>query len=117
MTRKVLVVEDEFLIAMELRRTLTEAGYDVVGPVATVSAALSALRQSHPDACVLDVDLRGEPACPVAEALRDMQVPFVLSSAYSQNEIDTHVALAGAANIGKPAPREGLLQAVADLVG
>jgi CheY-like chemotaxis protein len=116
MTHKVLVVEDEFLIAMELRRTLTEAGYDVVGPVATVPDALSLLQQSHPDACVLDVNLRGEAACAVAEVLRSMQVPFVLSTAYSQNEIDTHAALAGATNIGKPASREDLLQAVAELM-
>ncbi len=62
---RILVVEDEFLIAMELDMTLRSAGYQVLGPVTTVTAALELLRAERPDAAVLDVDLEGEWVTPV----------------------------------------------------
>ena len=81
-TRQILVVEDEFLIAMELEQTLRRAGYQVVGPAPSLGTALELLRQVRPDAAVLDVNVGGERVTPVAEVLRAMAVPFVLASGY-----------------------------------
>jgi DNA-binding response OmpR family regulator len=113
---KVLVVEDDFLIAMELERTLLEEGYDVLGPVTSVALALALLGRSRPDAAVLDVNLRGEKITPVARVLKNMDVPFILSSGYEQATLDKDPALAEATNIGKPAAPKRLLTELAALL-
>jgi DNA-binding response OmpR family regulator len=113
---QILVVEDETLIAMELELALTEAGFDVIGPVPEVTAALALLARRRPDAAVLDVSLRGERVTPVAEALRAMRVPFVLTSAYGGEDLAPDAALACARNVGKPARLAVLLGALRDLL-
>ena len=97
----VLVVEDEFLIAMDLEQLLRRHGWRVLGPAATVDQALRLLAGETPDVALLDVNLRGERVTPVAEALRARGVPFVLASAYERPEA-TAPALAGAPKLGKP---------------
>ncbi len=111
-----LIVEDEFLIALELAGVLEKAGYEVVGPVATVQSALAALDRDRPHLCVLDVNLRGEHSAPVAVALKTQNVPFVLSSAYERANLDQIPAFAGVTNVGKPAPRKQLIAALASLL-
>jgi len=111
----VLVVEDEFLIAMELVGILEEAGCNVIGPAPTIETALTLLERHRPDVCVLDVNLRGTRSAPVATALRAQNVPFVLSSAYDQATLDQHAEFDGAANIGKPTSPRRLLAALAGI--
>jgi len=113
---QILVVEDETLIALDLEFCLTDAGFGVIGPVPTVSAALALLRTRRPDAAVLDVSLRGERVTPVAETLRAMGVPFVLASAYGGSELDGDAVLAGARNVGKPTTDAVLLRALKGLL-
>jgi CheY-like chemotaxis protein len=109
----VLVVEDEFLIALDLELLLRRHGWRVLGPAATVAAALRLLRQGDtPDVALLDVNLRGEPVTPVAEELRARGVPFVLASAYDRLG-PAAAALAGALNVGKPTDERRLLAALA----
>ncbi|MBY0336481.1 MAG: response regulator [Acetobacteraceae bacterium] len=85
---KVLVVEDEYLIARELAETLEDAGLEVLGPVATLDAAFGLLGQ-HQDiaAAILDVKLHGNAIYPVAEALRRRGVPFVFATGYDRDAI------------------------------
>ena len=110
-----LVVEDEFLIAMDLELLLERQGWRVLGPAASVVEALRLLEQGEaPDAALLDVNLRGELVTPVAEALRARGVPFVLASAYDPS--DMAEALAGAVNVGKPTDERRLLAALARAV-
>ena len=111
----VLVVEDEFLIAMDLGRTLGRHGYRVLGPASTVGEALRLLEGATPDAALLDVNLRGELVTPVAEELRARGVPFVLASAYDRAQLTAEV-LAGAPNVGKPVNTRRLLAALAQAV-
>lgn len=85
----VLVVEDEVFIAMEVQAVLIDHGFHVLGPVPSVEEALDLLASQTPDAAVLDVSLRGELVSPVAEALRRMDVPFVVTSAYENPERST----------------------------
>jgi CheY-like chemotaxis protein len=86
--RRVLVVEDEFLIAEDLRLALEDLGAEVVGPVATVDAALDAVRLERGlDGATLDIMLRGEKSFPVAEALKARGLPFVLLTGYSDRAV------------------------------
>ena len=111
---RVLVVEDEFLIAMELRAMLEDGGFEVVGPVSTVAAALRRLADERPDAAVLDVNLRSERVTAVAIAPAAAHVPFVLASAYAPADLAGDPVLAGARNLGKPTGREALIAAMND---
>ena len=111
-----LVVEDEFLIAMDLEVLLERHGWRVLGPAASVAEALRLLDDgSAPDVALLDVNLRGELVAPVAEALGKRGVPFVLASAYDRLDRMAE-ALAGAANVGKPIDEGRLLAALAHAV-
>jgi CheY-like chemotaxis protein len=108
----VLVVEDEFLIAMDLEAMLRDHGWRVLGPAATVAEALGLLEDGKmPDVALLDVNLRGETVVPVAEVLRERGVPIVLASAYNHAASMADV-LAGAPNVGKPARERHLLAAL-----
>jgi DNA-binding response OmpR family regulator len=112
----VLVVEDEALIALHLELILKRHGWRVLGPAASVAQALRLLDKSElPDVALLDVNLRGEPAAPVAEVLGAQGVPFVLASAYDRADQIAPV-LAGAPNVGKPFDEGRLLAALAQAV-
>ena len=67
--RRILIVEDEALVAMLVEDALLDAGAEVIGPVATVAEALSLLDTASPDAAVLDLNLAGETSTPVADVL------------------------------------------------
>lgn len=109
---RVLVVEDEFLIAMEVGAILKNDGFEVIGPVSTVAAALNSIHAATPDAAVLDVSLHGERVTPVAQVLLAMKVPFVLASAYVPADLLGEPALASARNLGKPTSPAALLAAM-----
>jgi len=80
---RVLVVEDSFLIAWSLRKMLRDMGCDVVGPVATVGAALSLVEIGAFDAAILDINLGNETSAPVADALHDRSKPFFFVTGYT----------------------------------
>lgn len=81
--RRVLVVEDEYIIAADLAASLEERGVTVIGPANSVVDALSLLeREPAPDAAVLDVNLGREKVYPVADALWERGVPFVFATGY-----------------------------------
>jgi CheY-like chemotaxis protein len=110
----VLVVEDEFLIALDLELLLKAHGWRVLGPVASVAAALRLLDSAAPDVALLDLNLRSELVTPVAEALQARDIPFVLASAYDQSAWPQGAtALAQVPNVGKPAHPHRLLVALA----
>jgi CheY-like chemotaxis protein len=79
---RVLVIEDEFLIALDLRSILDDLGCVALGPAATVPEALRLLVTDPPDATLLDLNLGGASAAPVAEALTTGGMPFVIVTAY-----------------------------------
>ena len=82
-TGNVLVVEDERLIAMQMAESLKEAGWSVIGPVATVEEANKLLsRSKKPDAAILDVNLDGKSVYPLAEALQRQGIPILFCTGY-----------------------------------
>ena len=109
--RRVLVAEDDFLVAMDLEDLLSSEGWCVVGPVATVKAALDSIEKAPPDAAVLDVDLAGERAAPIAAALKALGVPFALVSGYTEAQL-TEAEFAGAARVGKPCSAAELVSVI-----
>lgn len=78
--KRVMIVEDEALIAVLLEEMLGDLGYEVIGPFASVATALAMLAKCKPDAAILDVHLAGESSIPLAEALREEAVPFAFST-------------------------------------
>ena len=74
---RIMIVEDEALVAMALRESLDELGFSVLGPFNRISEAMIALRNNRIDAAVLDVNLGGELIYPLADVLAADHVPFV----------------------------------------
>jgi two-component SAPR family response regulator len=108
----VLIVEDEFLIAMNLEAILERYGAHVLGPVASVTEALRLLETESPDLAVLDVHLNDGLVTPVAEALRRRTIPYVLASAYSATDFAGNEALANVPNVGKLTRERELIRAL-----
>ncbi len=80
---RILVVEDEYLLADDLATELIRRGIDVVGPVASVGEALAVIgTRSDLDGAILDINLRGEPVFPAAEQLQEHAIPFVFTTGY-----------------------------------
>ncbi len=84
--RRILVVEDEPLIAMDFSQTLSDAGYAVIGPANSVARALALLAQFGCDAAILDVNLGTETSEPIALELIKLGKPFVATSGYSREQ-------------------------------
>jgi CheY-like chemotaxis protein len=80
--RRILVVEDNFVLAESMRFALEELGCTVVGPAPTTSLALELLAHGTVDAAVLDIDLRGSSSAAVAEELARRGTPFVFLTGY-----------------------------------
>ncbi len=98
---RVLVVEDEFFIAMELMSVLIDGGFEVIGPVTTVALALESIKRHQPDAAVLDVNLDGESVTPVAHLLHSLGVPFVLATSLNRADLHRDGLLSGAGECGQ----------------
>jgi CheY-like chemotaxis protein len=81
--RRILVIEDEHIVAEALSRCLRTSGAEIVGPAATVEQALSLLETADRiDGALLDIDLRGIRAFAVADDLLASGVPFVFATGY-----------------------------------
>lgn len=90
---RVLVVEDESLVAMMLADMLAEIGCEVIGPVGTCAEALRLVDDGHAlDLGLLDVNLGGETAYGVADALARRAVPFIFVSGYGASGLDPRYA-------------------------
>lgn len=89
---RVLVVEDEMLVAMMIEDMLEEFGCTVVGPASRVAAAFDLIETEEIDGAVLDVNLGGERVFPVAEALRTRRIPFVFATGYNVNGLQPDFA-------------------------
>jgi two-component SAPR family response regulator len=80
---RILVVEDELLIAVVIEEILLDLGCIVVGPISRLDVALQRAKHDDLEGAILDVNIRGDSVYPVAEELLSRGVPFVLSSGYA----------------------------------
>ena len=84
---RVMVVEDELLVAMLIEEMLIDEGCTIVGPFSNLADALRAAAEVMVDVAVLDVNLRGEKVYPVATLLAQRGIPFLLLSGYGNDAI------------------------------
>jgi CheY-like chemotaxis protein len=112
---RVLIVEDELIIAMELENLLRRLGYVVLEPAPTIQRALRAVTDQQPDVAVLDMNLQGERATPVAEALQEQGVPFVVVTGYGSERLPDR-ALEDAPCLHKPVDGHQLACAINGLL-
>jgi CheY-like chemotaxis protein len=113
---RILVVEDNFLLAMEIEDVLGRQGCVVLGPVGTIEQALTLLEcEARPDVAVLDVDLQGRIVTPVAAALDAREVPFLLVTGYANLQLGAP-ELRGRPRLDKPVSSPDLLRALGQLL-
>jgi CheY-like chemotaxis protein len=86
-TARVLIIEDEMLVAMLLEDLLSELGYEPAGPVGRLEEALAAARGEAVDAALLDVNLNGKATYAVADILSERGIPFVFATGYGAGGI------------------------------
>jgi PAS domain S-box-containing protein len=104
--KRILLVEDESLIAMMMEQNLRDLDFDVVGPFSTVREALAAVDREPVDAGILDINLGGEMAYPIARILLARKVPFVFMTGYGADTIGA--PFPGVRIFQKPLERESL---------
>jgi PAS domain S-box-containing protein len=107
---RILVVEDEALVAIEVAGLLEEAGWSVVGPVASVSRAMALIHQQGCDCAVLDVNLGPETSEPIAAELEHRGIPFIMVSGYARQQIPRR--LSAAPFLSKPIRPKALVSEV-----
>jgi CheY-like chemotaxis protein len=90
--RRVLLVEDDYVVAQQMAHELGEVGAQIVGPVPTPDAALELAREQQLDAAVLDIHLRGGTVYPVADLLVSKGVPFLFATGYDRRTIPENYA-------------------------
>jgi DNA-binding NtrC family response regulator len=91
---KILVVEDEPLLALASADLLADSGCTVAGPVSSVRQGMQLIEQETIDGAMLDINLRGEMVFPLADALAERSIPFVYVTGYGK--------LLRACNHGRP---------------
>ncbi|MGO4125787.1 response regulator [Inquilinus sp. YAF38] len=112
--KRILIVEDEVLLADDVAQAIYAMGLDPVGPVGTLEAAISLAETQQLDGALLDVRLRrGMRVYPVVEILWRRRIPFCFMTAYSDQQIEHMPA---EAVLRKPVSRPALLDAVQALL-
>jgi DNA-binding response OmpR family regulator len=110
----VLIVEDDALLGLDLADALREASFDVLGPFATIDAAMQAIGMSQPDIAILDIDLHGSMSFPVADALAMANVLLIWLSASSASIVPTNHQLRPF--VSKPFDEAKVLRVLGDLL-
>ncbi|MCA0300911.1 MAG: PAS domain-containing protein [Proteobacteria bacterium] len=112
--RRVLVAEDEALLALEVKESLEAAGFEVIGPVSSADEALKLLGQGDCDMAVLDIRLEDGSSEPIARLLGERRKPFVVMSGYPLHHLP-EVYSHGIARFAKPVPPSLLVRSLTRL--
>jgi CheY-like chemotaxis protein len=112
---RVLVVEDESLLAETLCDLMQDAGCEPVGPAATVAEALRLIEHGRIDVALLDIRLKRETSFPVAHALRARGIPWLFLTSYARHQLPDD--LADAVVVEKPFSPPALVELVRRLAG
>ena len=107
---RVLIVEDEYYIADDLRRTLDAAGASVVGPISTIEKATSAIDAGDFDCAVIDLNLHGQSVVPIADRLMGEGRSFAIATGYGSDVVPDR--LKSVPRIEKPFDPPALLDVV-----
>lgn len=112
---RVLVVEDEFIIALDIQASLEEAGAAVIGPAYTLAQALELAEHEKFSAAMLDLRLGCDSASPVAQLLIERHIPFLFYTGQPPSD-PVRRAWPQSATLSKPASGDEIVQAVADII-
>lgn len=113
--KRVLIVEDEAMVALELQYLFEDEGADVAGPAHTLAKAIETVTQDREiDVALLDVDLAGENIYPVADLLRRRGVPFAFHTGHGSRS-EMAALFPGATTFMKPALPEALVEHLAGI--
>lgn len=112
---RVLLVEDNMLIALDAEDALTGLGAEAVDVASSVPDALAAIKRARPDLAVLDVNLGPETSIPVAEHLTELGVPFVFATGYG-DRVPRPANVAEAPIVSKPYTQDLLRKAISALL-
>lgn len=107
--RRVLVVEDEYLVSLATTDLLESVGCVILGPEARLAKAVRSAQSEALDAAVLDIDVAGELVWPVADALLRRSVPFLFLSAYAHQDV-VPARFAAVVRLDKPLEKDRLLR-------
>src|SRR5262245_543706 len=113
--RRVLIVEDEAMIAGLIESILSAAGWSVVGPAATLERALATIERERLDAALLDVRLNGHEAFALADVLMRRGIPFIFVSGFTRKQIPPRYR--DCAYIAKPFTPDAILALLEEVVG
>lgn len=108
---RVLVVEDNYFIAIEMCRALRAAGAEIVGPARDLETGVAAIRDERIDCAVLDINLHGLMAFQLATELRARDIPAIFATGYDASVLPDE--LADAILLEKPVDMTALCQAIA----
>jgi DNA-binding NtrC family response regulator len=112
--RRILIVEDEYYLAEDLADAVRAAGGEVVGPVGNLPDAEARVAQGGFDCAVLDINLHGEFAFPIARRIEAAGVPFVIATGYNSGALPAD--LERHRRIEKPFDQEKVIEAIADVL-
>jgi CheY-like chemotaxis protein len=110
----ILIVEDEWLVAEEHRTMVEDAGFAVVGPVASVKQALNLIETEYVSAAILDIGLNGETSDPLVPHLQQRNIPFVFVSGYAPADIPATLRVHPV--LAKPVVVSILIEAIRDIL-
>ena len=108
--RRILVVEDQYLLATEVCEWLVDAGAEVLGPVPDSLQARALIDAERPECAVIDINLGDGPVYDVANRLIERRVPFLFATGYGRNSIPDEYA--GTPTLEKPFKSGELVEAV-----
>jgi CheY-like chemotaxis protein len=111
---RILVVEDELLLALSLEQDLMTAGCSVVGPFTTLTSAKEAARREQFDLATLDINLNGQMVFPLAEELLARCLPFVFVTGYAHTDLPEQFR--AHPRVPKPYDPPVLIQTIAQLL-
>ena len=111
MAHRVLVAEDEFIIAIDLCDTVAEAGFEILGPHAGISDAMLSFQMDKPDLAILDITLDDGIVYPLAQKLADENVPIIFHSGRHTRE-EVEARFPGATTLLKPCPPSEMIEAM-----
>lgn len=111
---RVLIIEDEPLVAENLRADLIDAGFDVVGVAPKLERALRLIEEAACDVAIVDANLAGVSAAPAAAALSARNLPFVVLSGYARGQLSSEFA--AGAFVQKPCRMSRLLDEIRALL-
>jgi DNA-binding response OmpR family regulator len=108
--QRILVVEDEFLLALHIAEVLEDEGFVVIGPAASLSEAASLASSEDLDGALLDINIVGGRVDDVADILARRGVPFMFVTAYGRDHLPK--AFVGATLVNKPFDDRALVREV-----